>query len=725
MIRGENGERCGHHWKQRLLLSGLIGFAALNASAASLPNNNTAAPPPPEVIPLNDNFASRYLLSGKLVITNVTISPSTMEPNEPDSWIPLTNLNGVWFEWTPPAAGLTQISAGTPVHIFRGTSQQSLKPLSYPNPYAPDAFMAAVGETYQIRLLGLQPAKKHTELRIELFDLPPNDKFADRIPLTGTEVSTTGSNRVEANSEPGEVQGLGEEGRSVWWEWTAPESGVARISSEGSSFQAAIAVYTGTELEHLSRVPYPPFVPEVRFYAIKGTHYPIRIDGIERTFGTLRLNIALTRMPRSANDNFADRTRLTGANVTLHGDNLAATREPGEPDFTDSIPQGSVWYTWTAPGAGGLNFSITGEGMNPLLGIFKGDSLATLERVAGYPCNSFPPQPCGLGLITRAGETYQIVVDGGGATAGNFELTIKLTPPPPNDNFSHRQTLTGLPAQVEAITLNATLEDGEPHHSNDAYGNSGSVWFSWTAPASCPVTFDLSRSRYPVWGGFTIYTGSTLMELNRVAGSGYKTTLQAIGGVTYSIALFNSYSSLTLRILPPPDNDDFNRPILLVGTNVVSISSSDGATAQPDEPAQEPPHGNTRSTLWWQWTAPESGPAKIEALAPNMHQIMVSVYTGTALKTLHSIPLEELIYNVASFFALKGTTYRIQIEGYGGSSDDVTLYLVQPQPQDPPQSFLTLSGSGGDRLLRLKVRGEKGQKFGIETSTDLSRSRTP
>ena len=35
------------------------------------------------------------------------------------------------------------------------------------------------------------------------------------------------------------------------------------------------------------------------------------------------------------------------------------------------------------------------------------------------------------------------------------------------------------------------------------------------------------------------------------------------------------------------------------------------------------------------------------------------------------------------------------------------------------RGFLTLSGSGGDRLLRLKVRGEKGQKFGIETSTDL------
>src|SRR5438876_5883457 len=83
---------------------------------------------------------------------------------------------------------------------------------------------------------------------------PPNDTFANRITLSGANITITASN-IGATIEPGEPQHAGElGGRSVWWSWTAPSTGSFKISTAGSSFDTLLAVYLGSSVTNLTEV---------------------------------------------------------------------------------------------------------------------------------------------------------------------------------------------------------------------------------------------------------------------------------------------------------------------------------------------------------------------------------------------------------------------------------------------------------------------------------------
>src|SRR6185295_6377350 len=76
---------------------------------------------------------------------------------------------------------------------------------------------------------------------------PPNDNFADRIALTGSVVSATGST-VSATREMSEPQHSFYGGGSVWWSWTAPGPGLYALDATGASpgqQLRTIAVYVG------------------------------------------------------------------------------------------------------------------------------------------------------------------------------------------------------------------------------------------------------------------------------------------------------------------------------------------------------------------------------------------------------------------------------------------------------------------------------------------------
>jgi hypothetical protein len=43
-------------------------------------------------------------------------------------------------------------------------------------------------------------------------------------------------------------------GRSIWYQWTAPSTGVFTIHTVGSNFDTLLGVYTGTSVEALTLV---------------------------------------------------------------------------------------------------------------------------------------------------------------------------------------------------------------------------------------------------------------------------------------------------------------------------------------------------------------------------------------------------------------------------------------------------------------------------------------
>ncbi len=133
---------------------------------------------------------------------------------------------------------------------------------------------------------------------------PVNDARLAGTPISGTILTTTGSN-VGATKEPGEQFHAGNPGgASVWWRWTAPANVAVTINTVGSSFDTLLAIYvqfgqnlfqltsnddTGTNLQS-----------GVNFTTFSGaTAYFIAVDGYNAgsnpataAQGSIRLNIS-------------------------------------------------------------------------------------------------------------------------------------------------------------------------------------------------------------------------------------------------------------------------------------------------------------------------------------------------------------------------------------------------------------------------------------------------
>jgi hypothetical protein len=129
-----------------------------------------------------------------------------------------------------------------------------------------------------------------------------NDNFANRITLSGSSITTTGTN-VNATKETGEPKHAGNiGGKSVWWTWTAPASGTVTIDTTGSSFDTLLATYTGTSVSGLIAVTNGSnddnpaggtTTSLVKFPVTAGTVYQIAVDGYNAASGNISLHINL------------------------------------------------------------------------------------------------------------------------------------------------------------------------------------------------------------------------------------------------------------------------------------------------------------------------------------------------------------------------------------------------------------------------------------------------
>lgn len=294
---------------------------------------------------------------------------------------------------------------------------------------------------------------------------PANDDFAAAVELKGPLpiVGVSGSN-LGATKEAGEPGGsfvfsVEPAGRSVWYRWTAIDSGWVSVDTCGSGFDTMLDVYVGS-------LPGPiPVVrdkegprsdcgdggSQVTFLAEAGTEYSIRVDGDlspqppDAVEGTFALEVVPT--PTPANDAFASAQTVTSAvldngsffRVDVPGFNWNATKEPGEPAHAGGQGGASVWYSWTAPASGRASVVVAssvfssqlGTHDRGLLSVYAGSSLGGLTAV-GTP--GFSGQEVKLDAV--AGTTYKIAVDGrldagtGRPTMGGFGFLIYLTAAP-------------------------------------------------------------------------------------------------------------------------------------------------------------------------------------------------------------------------------------------------------------------------------------------------------
>jgi subtilisin len=145
-----------------------------------------------------------------------------------------------------------------------------------------------------------------------------------------------------------------------------------------------------------------------------------------------RINIAdAAGVPvlRPANDAFASAQALTGANATVTGTNVNATKESGEPNHANNTGGKSVWYKWTPQASGTTTIDTAGSNFDTLLAVYRGGAVNSLTEVASNDDVDGGLQSK-VSFTANAGTTYQIAVDGLVGQAGNISLHLASTPPP-------------------------------------------------------------------------------------------------------------------------------------------------------------------------------------------------------------------------------------------------------------------------------------------------------
>ena len=292
--------------------------------------------------------------------------------------------------------------------------------------------------------------------------------------------------------------------------------------------------------------------------------------------GDFSLNFQFTASP--ANDDFANRLKLSGARVSLLATNAGATKEVGEPDHGGNPGGSSVWYSWTAPASGrvtlstnqiaafsppastdgsiygleetwsgSMGFTFTSVGspptcgneidqdpppvFYPVFGVYTGTAVNALTNV-----NPLPIQAAGdtniLAFDAVKGQTYQIAFDGNAGTTGITPLYLNLTTPAANSTFNNRILLHGVSVIATGYNVSAAHQNGLPILP---VSTGKTVWWSWRAPVSGTVTLDLTGSDYAF--PLAVFTGSSPAALKLVAEGSGALSFNAVEGVTYQIAV--------------------------------------------------------------------------------------------------------------------------------------------------------------------------------------------
>ena len=235
---------------------------------------------------------------------------------------------------------------------------------------------------------------------------PGNDDFAAALPVSGRVLTLLGSNGC-ATREGGEPKHAGVSGGgSVWYRWLPNYTGVAQITTMGSSLDTLLAVYRGTTLNSLVNVAAnDDALPSLRWSSVSisvSNNAPvyIAVDGYNGATGGIALHIN-----PSGNDRFTNCVQLAGSTGAVAGVNFTATNEFGEPVHGPR----SLWYCWTAPSNAPVRFHTHGSTIDTKLSVYRGASISNLTLVAQNDNASGLPTSALL-FDAAAGTAYLIAV---------------------------------------------------------------------------------------------------------------------------------------------------------------------------------------------------------------------------------------------------------------------------------------------------------------------------
>jgi hypothetical protein len=341
-----------------------------------------------------------------------------------------------------------------------------------------------------------------------------NTNFANRArinPLSGPISDSNNLAGVQAGAPlPDGVPG----GNSIWFTWIPTFTGTVSLTTQGSEFEAVMAVYTGTQLSNLKVVAADDgsggyLTSLVTFNVTEGTPYQIAVDGFENASGRVVLGLPAGtgyRILGSAKGNSQPSiTKGPVSQVVAAGAQVTLSVQP-----SSASAYTCQWYFQGAPIAGATGTSFVIKHLEP---VNVGEYLVLIANAAG----SVQSEPAFLQIAANQGP--------GAVSTGSKFLGSSNSPSPKELATVLRPLDTGgdtggySVAQVFS-TVGATAEPGQPEPCGQAGG--GAKWFVYTAPAQGVMQVSTEGSEFNTLLG--IYTGpgtnfSSLVE----EGCGYTT----------------------------------------------------------------------------------------------------------------------------------------------------------------------------------------------------------
>lgn len=236
------------------------------------------------------------------------------------------------------------------------------------------------------------------------------------------------------------------------------------------------------------------------------------------------------------NDAFASASTLnpiSGTPLTVTGYNTNATKELGEPRHAGEGGGRSIWWKWLAPSAGTVAVDTRNSYFDTLLGVYTGNTVATLTWVASNddidfenPIPTDRVQASSVTFTATAGTTYYFAVDGFDGECAGVTLTLNFTSTGPS---------------VPVITT-------QPSSQTITVGQN--VTFNVEATSSTPITYQWLFNNAPLTGATS--NSLTVSNAQSTQAGAYTVTLTNSAGSVTSTAANLTVNAAPIVTPPPP-----------------------------------------------------------------------------------------------------------------------------------------------------------------------------
>lgn len=389
-------------------------------------------------------------------------------------------------------------------------------------------------------------------IQYNIADIPENDNFmlAEKIPEKFAIVEAFNTFATIERNEP-RHSGLAMHFASLWWKWTAENSGSVFVDTAGSDVDTNIAVYQGNDIGELLLVERNQnhTVEErdkgIYFNAVSGKTYKFCVSSpVEENLGYIRLRVAPGGKP-DINKPFLSGIQpfngfITKTNkIEIRGfahdpvPNASGVKEVRARvnDGLFSLVVGTrEWFTPVA--------LLEGENIIELVAVDYSDNISESVRLQ---YDYFPPDLTNdhfvnaselnldvvliragqsrVPLTRGVGDIEQVVVkrDGVPMEPGQYHLDpenngiLELVHPVQQD--ARIEVFNPFWTSATVSTLKATKEHQEPDHAGNEGG--GSVWYRFQAPYDGVLTIDILESGFDTL--LAMYMGSTVGDLTGIS----------------------------------------------------------------------------------------------------------------------------------------------------------------------------------------------------------------